>query len=95
MFTPGQFVVCVDTGIRVGSTSDFGMPLVKGKVYTVADLRLKPFGDGGVYLVLKEIPPPTGHPFWAFHPDRFRPISDSHEKAIAAMKEPVRAPEMA
>ncbi len=95
MFEVGEFVVCVDDQPREGGAyiSGTGRPLTKGLVYTVAGLHENPYADW-IGIALEEVPPPSPFPFWAFHPDRFRPVSSKSSELFTSLLNPVQTKEL-
>lgn len=75
MFHVGQLVVCVDATEAYGHRP----ALQKGTVYTVSHLVQANDGTG---VVLDEV---SAHPFVAFKPTRFRPVSKRSTDLLRSM----------
>lgn len=75
MFRPGDLVVCVDDSIRYGLRPC----VVRGTVYTVSQMVQ---ADDGIGVVLEEA---SSHPFVAFNPTRFRPVSKRSTDLLRSM----------
>lgn len=80
--SPGDLVVCVNTGV-IRNAGNVGLSaLRKGDIYTVEDIsKVRVHGDIGIMLI--EVPVPRGFKWW--HSSRFRPCGKTNIDCLTAL----------